>query len=194
MALAQVCRVPVFAGPSILISEVMFNPKEISDTLGEWIELSNLLEQSVDLSGFSIHDQSGKSFGFEPGTVIGADGVLIIARSAVALAQWGQTALPAYFSFALNNGGDVLLLRDNDGQLLDIAAWGGALAGWDLLPPEGHSLQRISLLGNPAGWIVGQMPTPGQFATPGALPEPTTFVLLGLGLGVVVMRRRKLRA
>ena len=187
------CCLPVSAGPSIIISEVMFNPKNVSDTLGEWIELFNPLDTAVSLSGYSLGDLSGQRFGFDQGTTLEAGETLIVARSAIALQQLETTVLPWYFNFALNNGGDVITLQDNNGDLLDTVAWGGKLPGWDLSALEGETLQRLHLIDGAAGWSAGQLPTPGSSSITGVVPEPGTLLLLGMGLGMLRLLRKKFR-
>ena len=175
------CCLPLSAGPSVIISEVMVNPDQITDTLGEWIELSNTLEQPIDLSGYTLGDNSGGSFNFQSGTTLQAGEVLVVARSLHALQLVGVPVYPYYFNFALNNGGDLVTLRDNDGISLDTVAWGGLVPGWELKAAEGNSLQRTSPIGGTAGWIVGQIPTPGQYTVRAVIPETRTILLLGLG-------------
>ena len=76
------CCLPAFAGPSIIISEVMFNPKNVSDTLGEWIEMFNANNFEVIISGWQIKDKIGatKTYTFPENTKIEANGFLILKR------------------------------------------------------------------------------------------------------------------
>ena len=88
---------PSWAGPPIIISEVMYNPKDISDTLGEWVELFNPLEQAVDLTDYAIGDLSGTRFRFAAGALLEAGKVLIVARSSAALENGGPQLFPEFF-------------------------------------------------------------------------------------------------
>ncbi|HIA04535.1 MAG TPA: lamin tail domain-containing protein, partial [Myxococcales bacterium] len=46
---------PVKAG-DLVITEVMFNPVQVIDSKGEWIELYNTTNKSIDLRGLTLQD------------------------------------------------------------------------------------------------------------------------------------------
>lgn len=83
----------------ILINEVLPNPKEKSDA-GEFIELYNPGTESVDLSGWEIHDASATGkYVFPSGQSIPALGYLVITDQE--------------FSLSLNNSNETLSLSDS---------------------------------------------------------------------------------
>ncbi len=88
----------------VLINEVLPNPKEKSDA-GEFIELYNPSTDSIDLSGWEIHDASvtGK-YTFPSGTTIPSLGYLVVTDQD--------------FSLSLNNSNETLSLFDKEKRLV----------------------------------------------------------------------------
>ena len=54
-------EVPVPPG-ALIITEVMANPSEVSDSDGEWFEVHNTTETPLNLGGWEIHDGNGLAF------------------------------------------------------------------------------------------------------------------------------------
>ena len=65
----------------IIFTELMIDPNGVPDALGEWIELSNLTADTLDLTGFSIRDDGRNSFAFPDGVLIEPQGTILIGRS-----------------------------------------------------------------------------------------------------------------
>ena len=101
-ALASRC----LASAPVLINEIYSNPL---DGQTEWIELANLTPASIDLSGYTISDNTDKPV-LLSGLSIPGDGFIVLKQKEV-------------FSFSLNNGGDIVALRDNN-QIVDTITFG----------------------------------------------------------------------
>ena len=46
----------VYGDSSIVISEIMINPSAVSDSYGEWFEVVNMTDMTIDLQGWTIKD------------------------------------------------------------------------------------------------------------------------------------------
>ncbi len=90
----------------IVINELLPNPRG-EDILGEWIELYNRGETSVDLSAWTLDDKKGGSVPYR------LKGFLPLAAGAYLLINREQSGL------ALNNTSDMVRLFDANGNLLD---------------------------------------------------------------------------
>ncbi len=182
------------AGPSLIISEVLFNPIG-SDAQREFIEIFNPNGVALDLSGYSIRDDlgSGSPFFFPFGAQILPGETLIIARNLTGFESFfGFSPDFGGFTMGLNNGGDFVQLKDNTGTVIDLVAWNNAIAGWGITAAEGEALKRQSLAVGPASWLGGQTPNPGAPNGLGVVPEPNSLILLAFGiLGLRVLRRKK---
>ena len=88
----------------VLITEFMPDPSKVSDTLGEWVELTSFSASDVDLGGAFLADEGGNRFQVPAGTILPAGGRLVIARSVDAAANGGVPAqVAAGPDFTLNN-------------------------------------------------------------------------------------------
>jgi hypothetical protein len=119
---------------SVLINEVAWAGTQGSSS-DEWIELYNTSPADVDLAGWTLSDGNDLS--------IALDGMLP-SGSFFLLERTDDTTisdLPAsqIYSGGLNNGGEILWLRDPTGALIDTANADGG--GW----PAGSSASRASM-------------------------------------------------
>ena len=128
----------------IIISEVYYDTVG-TDSKEEWVELYNPTNSSVDLSGWTLSDNS-KSFSLPIGTVIGAGTYLVIARNAAGFtALYGFAPDVSGMTISLSNSGDQVVLSDNSGNQVDMVAWENYLAGWSITASTGTSIVRINL-------------------------------------------------
>jgi hypothetical protein len=140
----------------VILNEVMAsNSSTLADPQGEfddWIELRNLTEQEVDLTGRYLSDEPNhpRKWAFPAGTRIPADGYLLI------WADEDGTATPGlHASFKLSGSdGERLFLADTDANfnvILDSVDFGAL--------PTDRAYGRPSA--NPDVWEILD-PTPGQ--------------------------------
>jgi hypothetical protein len=136
-----------YAPGHVVINEVMAVP----NLGGEWVELLNVGNDPIDLRGWRLEDARTEGV-VVMGEILGR-GLVVLSQAggeaeALALSRWPQ----------LNNGGDVLVLRDVTGALVDSVAY----------PPAsmGVSLERIDALASGtdlANWLGSTKgSTPGQ--------------------------------
>ena len=101
----------------IVINEFISDPVAEEN---EWIELYNTTEQVIDLLGWTIEDNTGSTYGSGSGDTT-LDGLTIPASSFLVLEKGTD------FTFALNNGGDVIILKRGGTVIMDQVAYGS----WD---------------------------------------------------------------
>lgn len=152
--IACLCISPTYASAAVLISEIMYDLSEGSDTGREWIEVYNDAE-SVNLATWKLLE-NGKVHAIEPegDTVLPAGAYAVIADNAEKfLADWPVFSGALYdSSFRLNNSGETLSLVDSSGNENDPVTFTKSLGG----NGTGESLQRDG-----DGFAPGT-PTPGR--------------------------------
>lgn len=121
------------AASTVAITEFMVDPSG-TDLLNEWVEVFNYGTAAVDLSGWTLKDNSSAAYTFPSGTSIPSGGYLVIAQNGVAFTnRWldgvadarvlstvNTTDAEVNGRFQLNNGapGDGLYLRDATSALV----------------------------------------------------------------------------
>jgi beta-lactamase superfamily II metal-dependent hydrolase len=117
---------------NVVFSEVFYDTPG-DDTQEEWIELYNNSPMSVDLENWTITDNNGtgSTYTFPQGCTIAAHSYYTVAVNSTGFTNLYGYAADKYGSIpALNNTGDALILKNNQGTQKDTVAWeGGAAAG-----------------------------------------------------------------
>ncbi len=112
----------------VVINEVMAsNSTTIADPQGDfddWIELRNITDAPVDLSGHYLSDEPNnpRKWQFPAGTIISADGFLVVWAD-----EDGKATEGLHASFKLSASGEQLFLTDTDARLnavLDTVTFG----------------------------------------------------------------------
>ena len=146
------------AGPragSVIINEIMFNPIS-SDSDDEYIELHNTAATNVDIGHWRFTE--GVAFTFPPGTVLPADGYLVVARDAARLIakypRLDATNTLGDFDGRLSDRGErIVLARPDDMDLpgqdfvvVDTVAYNDGWGRW--ADGDGSSLELIDSHGD----------------------------------------------
>jgi|GEM_PF-311229 len=151
---------PQPSGPAVIINEVFASPKAgsgdangdgtVSATDDEFIELVNVSNKEVDLTGWTIADSYMTRYVFPAGTKLPAGKALVL------FAGGKQSAFPAFGGatvllsvqnkLGLNNGGDRVTLVDKSGDTVSEMSYGAEGGG-------GKSLVRATD-GDPAASFV----------------------------------------
>jgi len=106
----------------VTFNEVHYNPSP-TQTTGEWIELKNQNSVNVDLSGWRL--DGGVDYVFPEGTVISAGRYLVVAADPAAVkAATGLTTVLGPWSNTLNNAGESVTLKNNNGRRMDEIEYG----------------------------------------------------------------------
>ena len=129
---------------TIIINEVHYHPGD-GGSSGEFVELHNYGSRDVDISGWLL--SGAVTYAFPQGSVIEADGFLVIAENAELLAsRYGleRGSLEGDYTGNLDNAGELLQLWTPVGYMVSFVDYGES----DLWPetPDGlgPSLERLS--------------------------------------------------
>jgi len=148
-----------------IVSEIMSKPTAVSESTGEWFELTNVSAQTLDLGDCSVDNGSVQvSLPFHG---IAAGGAAVVARSLESFANGGLPAPATFatFAFPLTATGTLSLICD--GATIDQVAWTEEIAGRSrsLDPAFASALDDD----DPAGWCFSTAPynasdngSPGQ--------------------------------
>jgi len=101
--------------PQLVITEIMYNPPESGNDTLEFIELFNHDNVSIDLTGYYFSD--GVTFTFPAATLNPGEYFLIAVDSVAFQSFYGMMAYQ--FGGALSNSGELLLLRNSYGMVVD---------------------------------------------------------------------------
>jgi hypothetical protein len=157
-------------GTPVRIAEIQFDPP--GGSAYEFVELRNLAGRSIDLSGFNFE---GIEYRFPAGSILPARAVWLLASNNDPTAFAGRypgAAVIGYFAGSLNNAGEALVLRDDNGALVDRVrfrpdrGWPNGTAG------TGRSLERVRFdtdSSDPAAWIASSL----IGGSPGGAVPPT---------------------
>ncbi len=168
--------------PAVVITEIHYNPDAGKDL--EFVELFNPLTVDIDLGGWRFG--SGLRYEFPVGSLIPAQGYVVVARNRAAVAEaFGLNVAQVLgdHSSSLDNGGEPLELLDAAGRVADELRydddppWPAAADG------EGSSLQRLCTTfeaRTPANWTAAA-PTPlastaNVQCPPDRLPAPAIAI------------------
>lgn len=124
----------------ILINKVYARPDERhgSDPDNEWVELFNPNEAAVDITGWQIADnQSADTLSSSSPLIIGAKGYALMAVSSTTWEFWNRPldvllieVEDGKLGGGLDNDGDLLILKDYSGRIIDQMNWGEANPAW----------------------------------------------------------------
>jgi len=111
------------AGPSgIVITEIMPNPSAVLDTYGEWFEIHNTTDSSIDINGWIITDGGNESHTITNVTMsipVLPGNYFVFVRNADSTLNGGLMADYEYSGFLLSNSEDEIILLDNTGAIVD---------------------------------------------------------------------------
>jgi len=171
--------------PEVVINEIMQNPDAVADTSGEWLELYNPTEASIDINGWTLSDNGADSHTIDNGgpLEIPAGGYMILGNNSDQATNGGVDVDYSYGSnLFLGNSDDEVLLFDAESTEIDRVEYDG---GPTFPDPTGASMSLIDpTLDNNIGanWCTsitqfgdGDLGTPGgaNICTP---PAPEVLI------------------
>jgi hypothetical protein len=156
------------APPQVVINEILCDPLASSDSKGEWFELYNRADSTLDLNGWLLRDggRDLHTIASDSSLLIAPGGFLVLGRSADSTANGGYVPDYVYASFVLSNEEDEIVLVSDSGEVVDSVGYG---ADWP--SSQGASLELMSPLddnADPANWGLAVVPFGvGDLGTPG---------------------------
>lgn len=155
----------------VIISEIMANPKCVTDAKGEWLELRNATAADLSLKGWGLADEGQDRMTLGE-LVLPAKGFVVLCRNLDVTTNGGVTCQGALKGFPLANSADEVVLTDPTGRRIDSVAYDGKTFpktdGASLALKAGNDASS-----NDAGanWVASDTASPGgcgDRATPGA--------------------------
>ena len=158
---ADRCAADLVPG-ALEITEIMADPSTCTDATGEWLELVNLTDGTVQLAGLQLVDASGRTGTLTAGIVEPGEHVVVGRGDAQSFC--GPQARSTYgTSLSLNNSGDQVVLSAEGTELTRTLAWTSSTAGVSLaLAPHAYGA------GSAADWAESTETFGDELASPGA--------------------------
>ena len=161
-------------GPEVLINEINYNSHDTSNP-GDWVELINNTSDFIDLSGWELKDEDDDHvYLFREGTELAPYEYVVVCESMDDFAAIFPDVDNRIgdLGFKFSNGGEVIRLYDNNGNLIDSVLYDDT-SPWPEAPDgNGPSLELIHPdLDNdlPGSWTAST-----NFGTPGSMNHTIT--------------------
>ena len=166
-------KIPVQAtdlNMGLVINEIMQNPATVADALGEWIEITNVSDESINLNGLILRDDDGEEHMISETVYVAPDAFIVLGAEVDLALNGGVNVDYEYSGFTLSNLWDEVILEHPSGVILD----GVIYDNGETFPDEnGKSMMLINAnMANNTGqnWIPATTPFgDGDFGTPGEL-------------------------
>lgn len=185
-------------GDHILFGKIYYDTTAEEGSAAEFIELYNPTKAAVDLTGYTLNDNSATTTYTISSGIIPSLGRFIIAKSGFRTKFPSVTPDKTDFSLTLNDSGDQLYLRDATAAIVDFVAWEGGATdcgtdciGWDIMAGDGQYLIRSTPVDtdSPNDWArvtSGVIPGEGRptCGTPSCIyPSTLTITAVDIGQG-----------
>lgn len=111
---------PAILPGALVVTEIMVNPKWVADGVGEWIEIVNTTNETLDLNGVLITDGAADNHVINhPGGLIVSPGQpIVLGRHADPATNGGVDVDYVMSNIQLGNAGDAVILMF-EGQVID---------------------------------------------------------------------------
>jgi len=164
-----------YGDSSIVISEVMVNPSFVSDSYGEWLEIVNRSDNTINLNGWTIKDGDDNQHLItiaDPNSIILPGEYFILSRNNNISINGGFISDYVYENISLSNTQDVILLLDDSGAIIDEVNY---TSSWPYSNGVSMELHDISLNNNNSeNWFSATHPYgDGDLGTPGSFFDDT---------------------
>ncbi|NUN15234.1 MAG: lamin tail domain-containing protein [Myxococcales bacterium] len=130
----------VYTAGMVIITEIMANPKAVTDEVGEWIEITNMSETTLDLSGWTLTGTGNEKHVIAAETLMVLPGSVVVLSRAAEDKNGGVKSAYVYTSVVLSNTADSVGLTAPDGTVVDVVAYDTAQG---FPKTEGASAQLI---------------------------------------------------
>jgi cysteine-rich repeat protein len=112
---SALCTVEDFKSGEIIITEIMYDPQAVSDSSGEWFEIYNTTDHSININGWIIRD-SGNNYHVinkAGGLLIGAKSYFVLGNNSDSGTNGGADVGYKYGNFTLSNTVDDIFIYWN---------------------------------------------------------------------------------
>ncbi|MFO1476642.1 MAG: lamin tail domain-containing protein [Verrucomicrobiota bacterium] len=201
--IALAALIPATSHAQLRVTEV--ESSEFGSSKPDWFELSNFGSSSVDITGYTMDDNSASAALSVPlsGITSLAPGESVaffeVAGSNPLTIQgfrdwWGLSASIQIGTYTgsgvgLSSTADgVNIYTGTAGSLVSGVSFGAATKGYTFNWDSTGAYLGLSVSGVNGAWTA---PQDGDVGSPGVVPEPTTAALAGLGLAALVAARRR---
>lgn len=170
----QIVTAQTISYRDIVINEIMADPSPVVGLPEkEFVEIYNRSNQAIDLTGWTIKDASTTK-GTLPASTIEPGAYAIICKSADAslFSPFGQVIIASTLP-SLNNDADSIILRNAQGELIDMVYYKDSWYGTTVKKEGGYTLELINpslICSDATNWI-------GSNATIGGTPGTANSVL-----------------
>ena len=154
----------------LIINEIMNNPNAVSDSYGEWFELTNISAEIIHLDGLIIHDGNTDTHAIQSGgqLILHPNEYIVLGRNGDVELNGGLSLDYVYSGMNLNNTFDGITIQHPSGIVLDEVYYDNG-ATFPNIP--GKSMMLMDpLTDNSLGfnWVESsQLMDNGDFGTPG---------------------------
>jgi hypothetical protein len=161
---------------AVIVTEIMYNPNAVSDLSGEWIEVTNVWTNTINLHGFSISDIGSDihTINKTSGLLIGPGESAVLCRNSDPSTNGGVTCDYQWADFQLGNMGDEIILEHVGVEINRVEYNDSPL--WQTPPGSSLSLDPAYYDGvsnqNADNWCATPSSYPltgGDYGTPGAM-------------------------
>ncbi len=175
-----------YEDPHVIISEIMYNPLASSDDSGEWFELHNAGQDTINVKYWTMYDAGGQSFFPAAQLYIPPGEEVVLGRNGSMSYNGGIASMDYVFggAMAFDNDADELFLTDLNGNAIDAVEY-DLSSDWPDV--EGASIYLPDVLADnnlASSWHIATLAwsgSYGDFGSPGeanqAVPGPYTFVI-----------------
>jgi hypothetical protein len=179
---------------SIIITEIMPNPKAVFDNHGEWFEIYNSGSTSLDLNGWTVSDNAASST--ITSLTIDPFAYLVFGVDSDYTTNGNVNINWQYTGLILANSGDVISIYDDGSNLIDAVAYTSFPYGSGVSMELDQNFYDATLNDIKSNWAAAttSWAVGSDFGTPGIqlVPIPAAVWLFGSGLlGLVGVARRK---
>jgi hypothetical protein len=112
----------VYNNAGIVITEIMPNPASVSDSYGEWFEIHNTTDSTIDIHGWIIKDGGSDAHtitNVAMSVPVMSGDYFVLVRNADSTLNGGLMADYEYSGFLLSNSEDEIILLDGTGAIVD---------------------------------------------------------------------------
>lgn len=158
---------------AIVINEIMNNPSMVTDNLGEWFEIYNNSNETVDLEGWAIQDGGNDSHIISKSLILNPGDFLILGNNSNISTNGGIAVNYQYENFELDNTDDEIYILSPLNEVVDEVSYDD---GFVFPQMQGYSIAlKDPNMENDFGlhWKISDLQFgDGDFGTPGYSNTP----------------------